>query len=207
MPALRQRERREHADGVERDEVRRRSAPNTTVSSVASAASTMMPLANTRRRPRLVSGVGRKWSSRVEAGEAREVGERRVGREHQDQHRHRLDEEERDVAQRRRCRRWRGSIWLITVSLVLGIGCSFHARKEMPRNMTPSSTPSQASTRRAFFHSTGLNAGTPLEIASTPVIAVEPPANACSSRKMPSEPPAPAATSAWCDVDRDRDRP
>ena len=89
------------------------------------------------------------------------------------------------------------AIWLITVSLVLGSGCSFQARKEMPRNITPSSTPSQASTRRAFFHSTGLNAGTPLEIASTPVIAVEPPANACSSRKMPSEPPAPAATSAW----------
>jgi len=43
-----------------------------------------------------------------------------------------------------------------------------------------------------------LNAGTPLEIASTPVIAVDPPANAWSNRKIPIDPPAPAATVAWC---------
>ena len=35
----------------------------------------------------------------------------------------------------------------------------------------------------AFFASGGLNAGTPLAIASTPVSATEPPANALSSRK------------------------
>ena len=86
--------------------------------------------------------------------------------------------------------------WLMTVLLSVGMGLSFQARKLMPRNMTPSSTPSHASTRRAFFHSTGLNAGTPLEIASTPVIAVEPPANACSNRKIVRPPPAvPAACS------------
>ncbi len=90
------------------------------------------------------------------------------------------------------------AIWLITVSLVFGIGWSFQARNEIPRNIVPSSTPSQARTRRAFFHSIGLNAGTPLEIASTPVIAVDPPANAWSKRNIPTDPPAPAATVACC---------
>ena len=73
----------------------------------------------------------------------------------------------------------------------------------MPRNIDRrAARPASARTLRAFFHSTGLNAGTPLEIASTPVMAVEPPANACSSRKMPSEPPAPAATVGVVHVDR-----
>ncbi len=38
----------------------------------------------------------------------------------------------------------------------------------------------------AFFASGGLNAGTPLAMASTPVSATEPPANALSSSRMPS---------------------
>ena len=38
----------------------------------------------------------------------------------------------------------------------------------------------------AFFDSVGLNAGTPLAIASTPVRATEPPAKAFRSRRMPS---------------------
>jgi len=42
--------------------------------------------------------------------------------------------------------------WLMTVFLSVGIGLSFHARKLMPRNITPSSTPSHARTRRAFFN-------------------------------------------------------
>lgn len=37
----------------------------------------------------------------------------------------------------------------------------------------------------AFFHSTGLNAGTPLATASVPVIAEHPLAKALQSRKMP----------------------
>ena len=36
---------------------------------------------------------------------------------------------------------------------------------------------------RAFFHSGGLNAGTPFEIASTPVTAAPPEAKACRIRK------------------------
>ena len=37
----------------------------------------------------------------------------------------------------------------------------------------------------AFFASGGLNAGTPLAMASTPVSATEPPANALSSSRIP----------------------
>ena len=37
----------------------------------------------------------------------------------------------------------------------------------------------------AFFHSGGLNAGTPLATASVPVMAEQPSANALHSRKMP----------------------
>ena len=58
---------------------------------------------------------------------------------------------------------------------------------------------------RAFFHSGFLNAGTPLEIASTPVMAAPPDAKACSSRKMPDRRrPRRSATwsrgiGAWCE--------
>ena len=38
---------------------------------------------------------------------------------------------------------------------------------------------------RAFFHSGGLKAGTPLEMASTPVRAVHPELNAFNTRKKP----------------------
>ena len=41
---------------------------------------------------------------------------------------------------------------------------------------------------RAFFHSGGLKAGTPSEIASTPVSAVHPEAKARASRKAPASP-------------------
>jgi hypothetical protein len=40
----------------------------------------------------------------------------------------------------------------------------------------------------AFFASGGLNAGTPLDTASTPVIAVQPFANARRTRKVPTVP-------------------
>ena len=42
----------------------------------------------------------------------------------------------------------------------------------------------------AFFASGGLNAGTPLETASTPVIAVQPLANARSTRNVDEAPQA-----------------
>ena len=53
--------------------------------------------------------------------------------------------------------------------------------------MTPSSPPIHMSVERAFFHSGGLNAGTPLEIASTPVMAAPPEAKAWRMRNSPTD--------------------
>lgn len=56
----------------------------------------------------------------------------------------------------------------------------------IPTNIEISSPIIQVSVVRAFRHSTGLNAGTALEIASMPVIAVEPEAKARSTSNMPT---------------------
>ncbi len=45
--------------------------------------------------------------------------------------------------------------------------------------MAPSSDPMITSVVRAFFQAGSLKAGTPLEMASTPVTAAPPEANAC----------------------------
>ena len=63
-----------------------------------------------------------------------------------------------------------------------GAVCIFAASAESPKNITPRLEPMMISVVRAFFHSGGLNAGTPLEIASTPVTAAPPDANACITR-------------------------
>ena len=73
----------------------------------------------------------------------------------------------------------------MTVFLSLGTTCIFIASHEIPMNMMPRHAPMTISVERAFFHSGFLNAGTPLEIASTPVMAAPPDAKAWSSRKMP----------------------
>ena len=57
----------------------------------------------------------------------------------------------------------------------------------MPTNMTATSRPMTVSVTRAFRHSGGWKAGTPLEMASTPVIALQPSANARMSRSRPSD--------------------
>ena len=56
----------------------------------------------------------------------------------------------------------------------------------MPRNIVMASTAIETSVAEAFFDSGGRNAGTPFETASTPVIAVQPLANAVSSRNIVS---------------------
>ena len=56
----------------------------------------------------------------------------------------------------------------------------------MPRNIAIASTAIVTSVAAAFFASGGRNAGTPSETASTPVIAVQPLANAVSSRSVVS---------------------
>ena len=67
----------------------------------------------------------------------------------------------------------------------------------MPRNITPSVAIIQINVVEAFFNSGCLKAGTPFEIASTPVSAVQPAANARRIRKMLSGSAA-AAVSASC---------
>ena len=74
------------------------------------------------------------------------------------------------------------------------------ASADKPRNITPSIVPMITRVERAFFHEGSLNAGTPFEIASTPVTAAPPDANACSTTnsaapwKMP-DPAWPTSTS------------
>src|SRR3979409_2079649 len=53
----------------------------------------------------------------------------------------------------------------------------------MPRNIVSASTAISSIVAAAFFDSGGLNAGTPFDTASTPVMAVQPFENAVSSRK------------------------
>ena len=55
-----------------------------------------------------------------------------------------------------------------------------------PMKRTPSRMAIAVSVAAAFLGSGGLNAGTPLAIASTPVRATEPPANAFRIRKIPN---------------------
>ncbi len=94
------------------------------------------------------------------------------------------------------------AIWEITVFCSVGTTCIFEASHDMPRNIVPSSTPITIRVERAFFHSGGLKAGTPLEIASTPVIAAPPEAKACSSRNtlipfVPRSSPGSAGGTWW----------
>ena len=58
----------------------------------------------------------------------------------------------------------------------------------MPENVTARITIIQVSVVRAFFHSGGLNAGTPSEIASTPVRAAQPELKARRMTKTVSAP-------------------
>ncbi len=67
--------------------------------------------------------------------------------------------------------------------------------KLMPRKSAAKIAAAQTSVIRAFLHSGGLKAGTPSEIASTPVSAAAPELNARRMRKMPSASPPDSAVS------------
>ncbi len=67
----------------------------------------------------------------------------------------------------------------------------------MPRNIAIASTAIVTSVAAAFLASGGRNAGTPSDTASTPVIAVQPLANAVSSRNVVSGFASPSAL-GWC---------
>ncbi|GAA3215405.1 hypothetical protein GCM10020256_16980 [Streptomyces thermocoprophilus] len=61
----------------------------------------------------------------------------------------------------------------------------------MPQNIVTASRPIIASVVAAFFDFGLRNAGTPLEIASTPVSAAQPEENARSSRNTKAKPARP----------------
>ena len=69
------------------------------------------------------------------------------------------------------------------------------AMKLMPRNRAAKIPAAQTSVMRALRHSGGLKAGTPSEIASTPVRAAAPELNARRMRRMPSASPPASALS------------
>jgi hypothetical protein len=85
--------------------------------------------------------------------------------------------------------------WEITVLVSVGTTLSRIAMNDRPRNIVPSSPPIHIRVVRAFRHSGGLNAGTPLEMASTPVTAAPPDANACRTTNSPIAPVVRATSS------------
>ena len=66
----------------------------------------------------------------------------------------------------------------------------------MPANMMIAVTPIAAMVRAAFSLLGGLNAGTPLEMASTPVSAVQPEENARSARTASPRPARPTCSAS-----------
>src|SRR5438445_9314202 len=64
--------------------------------------------------------------------------------------------------------------WANTVRSWLGYGCRRCASTETLKKRPPRSTPIQTSVVAAFFDSGRRNAGTPLELGSTPVRATAP---------------------------------
>ena len=179
---LRQREAREHADRVEADEVvdlgvgdddehgRRDGEEDDPV-----------------REDEPVAALGElarhEVVARVEAREAREVGEAGVRGEDQDERGAGLQHEVQDGSEAPTFRRPASPICEMTVGVPFANGatCILAARIDRPRNITPSVEPMITSVSRAFFHSGTWNAGTPFEIASTPVTAAPPFANAVST--------------------------
>jgi hypothetical protein len=75
---------------------------------------------------------------------------------------------------------------------------AINASAVMPPNITIAVMPIAARVRAAFSLLGGLNAGTPLEIASTPVSAVQPEANARSARMVSARPVSPIRSGRTC---------
>ena len=165
----------------------------------------MMPLENTSRWPRLVSCLGMKASlawklaNRGKSAKLVLAASTRINMV---------------AAWVNRNRAWptaplpytAWAAWAMTVLESLGTTCILAASQEMPRNMEPSRTAMMTSVWRACFHSTGLKAGTPLEMASTPVMAAPPEAKAC---RISTTLAAPVASSAagWVGTTWDRPPP
>ena len=178
MPALRQRERREHADRVERDQrvgdaAERDEQRGRRAGQHDDAVREHEPVAAVRELARQVAVLG------DDRREAREAVVRGVRGEHQDRRGRELQEhEERPVAEHRPGRAARSPCGRGS-----GTAASWCASTETPKNSVPSSTPIHTSVVAAFFDSGRRNAGTPFEIASTPVSATAPDEKPFSRRK------------------------
>ena len=141
-----------------------------------------MPFENTSRCPRLVSCFGMKLSPAWNDAKPGEVGERRVRREHQDQHR-RPPAARRRARCRRRCPRTpacRPARSPSGTRTRTAPGGPSRRGTRARGTASPRTQPMMTSVRRALSHSGFLNAVTPFEIASTPVTAVPLTANAWS---------------------------
>ena len=77
--------------------------------------------------------------------------------------------------------------WASVVSVADGATWNLRISTEMPSSMTPSRIPSHISVCCARRTRGFLNSGTALAIASTPVSAEQPEANAFSSSRMPTD--------------------
>ena len=78
-------------------------------------------------------------------------------------------------------------IWESTDSpLAAGSAPLTWARNDVPRNIVPSRSAMMSMVVRAFCHSGGLKAGTPLATASVPVMAEQPSAKARMRRSSPN---------------------
>ena len=85
------------------------------------------------------------------------------------------------------------AIWATTDFVSLGSGWAREARKLIPRNIVTAIAPMIPRVSAALRAWGRRKAGTPFEMASTPVSAVDPEENACRITKMPTAPAVPMA--------------
>ena len=186
MPALAEREAHEHADRVQRDQQRGVAAEGDEQrrrdrGQEDDPPAVREPVAAERELARHVAVLGE------DRGQPRERVEARVRGEEQDQRRARPG-----TGRTAGCRPPNAAVATSATTVgppdppPTGRCRRRRATNVMPMNRTPSSTAIAIIVLAAFFASGGLNAGTPLAIASTPVSATEPLANARRSSRIPS---------------------
>ena len=200
---LRQRERREHADRVQRDQRRSSCRRRPTMSTPASdARARARRCENTSRSPRFASWRGQVAVAGDDRRQPREVGVRRVRGEGEDAGRRELEDAVQTKPSPNTC-------WPICENTAdlsrAGYGCRWCASTDTPRNSVPRMTRHPHERDRRVPRLGRRNAGTPFEIASTPVSATAPDekprqqqeeCRACrrSSARRPSAPRACAAS-------------
>ena len=125
--------------------------------------------------------------AREQRGQPREVGERGVGGQDQDERRSTPGPGSRAAPAPKT--RW--AICDTTVSLSTGRIPRAEARKVIPTNIVPRMSAMKPSVIAALRDSGARKAGTPLEMASMPVSAVQPDGEARASTGTRSAPPSP----------------